>query len=69
MQVNPEVLGCSHDLTKDFMGWVAKHRQHVATVESQRALAHEFTIHGEELEKVEGFKYLGHLVSFGDNNL
>ncbi len=41
----------------------------MASVELQRALSHEVTIHSEELERVEALKYLFFLVSFDDNDL
>jgi hypothetical protein len=42
-------------------GWERK-QQHVAAVHSREALKRLFTAYGEELEKVEVFKYLGRLI-------
>ncbi len=39
-------------------GWERK-RQHAAAVHYQEALRHSFTAYGEELERVEDFKYWG----------
>jgi len=46
-------------------GWERK-RQHAAAVHSQEALERSFTAYGEELERVEVFKYLGRLITYDD---
>jgi len=46
-------------------GWERK-RQHAAAVRSQEALKRSFTAYGEELERVEVFKYLGRLLACND---
>ena len=46
-------------------GWERK-RQHAAAVRSQEALKQSFTAYGEELERVEVFKYLGRLIAYDD---
>ncbi len=46
-------------------GWERK-RQHAAAVRSQEVLECSFTAYGEELEKVEVFKYLGRLIVYDD---
>jgi hypothetical protein len=46
-------------------GWERK-RQHAAAIWSQEALEHSFTAYGEELERVEVFKYLGRLIANDD---
>ncbi len=45
--------------------WERK-RQHAAAERSQEALKHSFTAYGEELERVEVFKYLGRLIVYDD---
>jgi hypothetical protein len=46
-------------------GWERK-CQHEAAVHSKRALEHTFSVNGEELVRVEVFKYLGRLISHDD---
>ncbi len=48
-------------------GWKRK-RQHAAAVHSQEALERSFTAYGEDLERVEVFKYLGRLIAYDDAN-
>ncbi len=48
-------------------GWDRK-VQHEATETTRIALAHSFTAYGDELERVEVFKYLGWLFVYDDNN-
>ena len=48
-------------------GWQRK-CQHEAAVRSQRALEHTFCANGEDLERVEVFKYSGRLISYDDAN-
>jgi hypothetical protein len=47
-------------------GW-AKKKQHEAT-EAAIALRRSFTAYGEDLERVEVFKYLGRLLAYDDND-
>ena len=42
--------------------------QHWAAAPSIEALQHEITAYGEELARVEIFKYLGRLISYDDND-
>ena len=48
-------------------GWERK-QQHAAVVRSQEALERSFTAYGEELERVEVFKYLVQLIAYDDAN-
>ncbi|KAL7524453.1 hypothetical protein ACHAXR_000579 [Thalassiosira sp. AJA248-18] len=43
--------------------------QQEATVDSALALKQKFTAYGEELERVEVFKYLGRLLTYDDNDV
>jgi hypothetical protein len=45
--------------------WERK-RQHAAAERSQEALKCSFTVYGEELERVEVFRYLGRLIVYDD---
>jgi hypothetical protein len=49
------------------LGWKRK-RQHAAALHSQEALGCLFTAYGEELERVEVFKYLEWLIVYDDAN-
>jgi hypothetical protein len=48
-------------------GWERK-RQHEAAARSQQALKRTFCASGEDLERVEVFRYLGWLISYNDAN-
>jgi hypothetical protein len=48
-------------------GW-ERRCQHAAAARSQRALNHVFTCNGDELDRVEVFKYLGWLIAHNDAN-
>jgi hypothetical protein len=68
LQMPVEDLGRGHHCTGLCQrGWERK-CQHEAAVHSQRALECTFSANGEELERVEVFKYLGQLISHDDAN-
>jgi hypothetical protein len=48
-------------------GWERK-SQHAAAARSQQALDRVITCNGEEMERVEVFKYLGRLITYDDAN-
>jgi hypothetical protein len=48
-------------------GWDKK-KQHEAAEAAQSALTRTFMAYGEDLERVQVFKYLGRLVSYDDND-
>ncbi len=56
---------CHHCTGLCQRGWERK-CQHEAAVRSQQALEHTFRTNGEELGRVEVFKYLGRLILFDD---
>jgi hypothetical protein len=47
---------------------VARKVQHAAAERAHLALSQMFTAYGEELERVEVFKYLGRLLAYNDND-
>ena len=48
-------------------GW-ERRKQHEAAEAARVALARMFTAYGEDLERVEVFKYLGRLLAYNDND-
>jgi hypothetical protein len=69
MQTNPHQRGwAAHHRSKLCEEGEAKRVQHEAAVAAGRALQTRFTIYGEELERVDLFKYLGRLSSMDDND-
>jgi hypothetical protein len=66
MQVNPAYP--RHIWTKERQLGVERKIQREAAVSSTLALRRQFTIHGDVLERVEVFKYLGRLLAQDDNN-
>ena len=60
-----DLKGGHHHMELCQRGWERK-RQHAAAVRSQEALKRSFTAYGEELERVEVFKYLGRLIAHDD---
>ena len=67
MQTNP--LATGHRNTKICREGHAKKLQHDAAVKSALALHETFTAYGDELDRVEVFKYLGRLLSHDDNDV
>jgi hypothetical protein len=47
---------------------VARREQHAAAEHVHLSLSQMFTVYGKELERVEVFKYLGHLLAYDNNN-
>ncbi len=47
----------------------ARHHQRDMAVHSALALRQQFTVHGDVLERVEVFQYLGRLLSQDDNDI
>jgi len=67
MQVNPMYTG--HQNTKEWQVGVKRKQQREAAVTSALALRQQFSVHGEALERVEVFKYLGRLLVQDDDDI
>ena len=67
MQVNP--LYPNHWHTKECQVGVERRKQQETAVSSALALHQQFTVHGDVLERVEVFKYLGRLMAQDDDNI
>ena len=67
MQVNPRVP--THINTKECTIGTARRHQRDMAVRSALALRQQFTVHGDVLERVKVFRYLGHLLSQDDDNV
>jgi hypothetical protein len=48
---------------------MARQQQQEAAVASALALCHQFTVHGDALEKVEVFKYLSRMMAQNNSNV
>jgi hypothetical protein len=67
MQVNPKFTG--HQNTKECQVGVERKQQWEAAVTSALALRQQFSVHGEALDRVEVFKYLGRLLAQDDDDI
>ena len=65
MQVDPRYP--RHQFTKECQVGVERRKQREAAVTSALALRQQFSVHGEALERVEVFKYLGRLLAQDDD--
>ena len=68
MQTPVESLNRGHQQTEQCQGMYEMRLQHEAAARSQDALQQEFFCGGDELEKVEVFKYLGRMLTYDDND-
>jgi hypothetical protein len=68
LQMPVEDLNGGHHHTELCQQRWERKRQHAAAVCSQEALGRLFMAYGEELERVEVFKYLGRLITYDDAN-
>jgi hypothetical protein len=67
MQVNPKYTG--HQTTKECQVVIERKQQREAAATSALALRQQFSVHGEALERVEVFKYLGRLLAQDDDDI
>ena len=69
MQVAPTVVRThGHESSATCRLGTERKVQRAAAESSAAAVEETFTAYGEELERVEVFKYLGRLLSWDDNN-
>jgi hypothetical protein len=59
----------AHINTKECRGGTARLHQRDMAVQSALASRQQFTVHGDVLERVEVFRYLGRLLSQDDNDI
>ncbi len=68
MQTKTGALYGKHQCTRlSHEGW-ERRKQYEATVAARIPLARTFMAYGEDLERVEVFKYLGRLLAYNDND-
>ena len=67
MQVDPRYL--AHINTKECRIGTARRHQRDMAVRSALALRQQFMVHGDVLERVEIFRYLGRLLSQDDDDI
>ncbi len=67
MQVDPRYP--RHRFTKECQVGVERKKQQEAVVTSALALRQQFSVHGNTLERVEVFKYLGRLLAQDDDDI
>ena len=68
MQTNPTSFATTHYSSTLCRDGIALKRQREAATEAVEALGVTFTAYGDELERVEVFKYLGRLMAMDDND-
>ena len=68
MQTSPEALNRGHQQTAQCRGMFERRMQHEAAARSQDALQQDFFCGGDDLERVEVFKYLGRMLAYDDND-
>ena len=67
LQVSPTVLGTpKHKTSKNYRRMAAMRHKHTIAEAGARALDHRFTAYGDELRRVDFFKYLGRLLAYND---
>jgi hypothetical protein len=66
MQVNP--FYPRHQLSKECQVGAERRRQRETAVTAALALRQQYTIHGDVLEQVEVYKYLGRMMAQDDDD-
>ena len=69
MQTNPEVLGRGHKKTALCREGHTQRAQYAVVAVSYNALKEQFTVYGEEFERIEVFKYLGRFMAYDNNSV
>jgi hypothetical protein len=67
MQVNP--IYPRHQYSKECQVGVERRKQHETAISSALALRRQFTIHGDVLEHIEVFKYLGRMMAQNNDDI
>ncbi len=67
MQVNP--IYPRHQYSKECQVGVERRRQRETAISSALALCQQFTVHGDVLERVKVFKYLGRMMAQDDDDI
>ena len=57
-----------HEASKTCREMADRRRRHRVATEGARAMRHTFTAYGEELRRVDRFKYLGRVLSYDDSD-
>ena len=68
MQTSVEALNRGHQQSRQCRGLQEMRVQHEAAARSQDALQQDFFCGGDELERVEVFKYLRRMLEYNDND-
>ena len=69
MQLKPTAMAMIHQGTKTCLDMHAAKPRREAVSNSTKALEEKSYAYGEELERVEVFKYLGRLIAFDDDDM
>ena len=68
MQTSPIALGGTHEQTALCREGFVQRRRRERRVAASKAVGQQLTVYGDELERVEEFKYLGRVLSMEDDD-